>query len=233
MFHLFQVGPAGSQFGLLACLIVEVLNCWPMLKRPEQALSKLLAITFLLFLLGLLPWVDNFAHLFGFIFGFLLSYALLPFVSFGPYDRQKKIFLIWVCLLSALFLFFLLLLLFYLIPMYDCEMCSYFNCIPITKDFCANQNINFKNDDYTVWQMWWRRCKTAHTLMTTFANCFVTLATSCKMLEVLVDIYAPFSVIKRKNNKYNKIIIVIKKFTTQFYVIVQKKSLRIIKLYCF
>ncbi|XP_050058625.1 inactive rhomboid protein 1 isoform X1 [Aphis gossypii] len=145
-----DVGPAGSQFGLLACLIVEVLNCWPMLKRPEQALSKLLAITFLLFLLGLLPWVDNFAHLFGFIFGFLLSYALLPFVSFGPYDRQKKIFLIWVCLLSALFLFFLLLLLFYLIPMYDCEMCSYFNCIPITKDFCANQNINFKNDDYTV-----------------------------------------------------------------------------------
>jgi len=150
VFDLFQVGPAGSQFGLLACLIVEVLNCWPMLKRPEQALSKLLAITFLLFLLGLLPWVDNFAHLFGFIFGFLLSYALLPFVSFGPYDRQKKIFLIWVCLLSALFLFFLLLLLFYLIPMYDCEMCSYFNCIPITKDFCANQNINFKKDDYTV-----------------------------------------------------------------------------------
>lgn len=144
------MGPAGSQFGLLACLIVEVLNCWPMLKRPEQALSKLLAITFLLFLLGLLPWVDNFAHLFGFIFGFLLSYALLPFVSFGPYDRQKKIFLIWVCLLSALFLFFLLLLLFYLIPMYDCEMCSYFNCIPITKDFCANQNINFKKDDYVV-----------------------------------------------------------------------------------
>lgn len=81
--------------------------------------------------------------------------------------------------------------------------------------------------------MWWRRCKTAHTLVTTFANCFVTLATSCKMLEVLVDIYAPFSVIKRKNNKYNKIIIVIKKFTTQFYVIVQKKSLRIIKLYYF
>ncbi|XP_050422182.1 inactive rhomboid protein 1 isoform X2 [Adelges cooleyi] len=145
-----DVGPAGSQFGLLACLIVEVINCWPMLKRPEQALSKLLAITFLLFLLGLLPWVDNFAHLFGFIFGFLLSYALLPFVSFGPYDRQKKIFLIWVCLLLALFLFLLLVLLFYLIPMYECEWCSYFNCVPITKDFCANQNINFKRDDYTV-----------------------------------------------------------------------------------
>lgn len=81
--------------------------------------------------------------------------------------------------------------------------------------------------------MWWRRCKTAHTLVTTFANCFVTLATSCKMLEVLVDIYAPFSVVKRKNNKHNKIIIVIKKFTYSVSYYCAKKSLKKIKLYCF
>lgn len=121
-----------------------------MLKHPLQALLKLLIVTFTLFLFGLLPWVDNFAHLFGFIFGFLLSYALLPFVSFGPYDRQKKIFLIWVCLLSSLFLFVLLVLLFYLIPIYDCEICQYFNCIPLTRDFCATQNINFKREEYVV-----------------------------------------------------------------------------------
>ena len=121
-----------------------------MLKHPFQALFKLLTITFMLFLFGLLPWVDNFAHLFGFLFGFLLSYALLPFVSFGPYDRQKKIFLIWVCLLTSLFLFILLVLLFYLIPIYDCEFCQYFNCIPLTRDFCASQNINFKREDYVV-----------------------------------------------------------------------------------
>lgn len=45
--------------------------------------------------------------------------------------------------------------------------------------------------------MWWRRCKTAHTLVTTFAiNRFLTLATSCKMLEVLVNINVSISVIK-------------------------------------
>ncbi|GJQ72160.1 hypothetical protein Trydic_g3254 [Trypoxylus dichotomus] len=145
-----DVGPAGSQFGLLACLIVEVLNAWPMLKHPNQALCKLLAITFLLFLVGLLPWVDNYAHLFGFVFGFLLSYALLPFVSFGPYDRQKKIILIWVCLLSAAFLFICLVLLFYIIPVYDCKVCSYFNCLPLTQEFCASQNINFKREEPIV-----------------------------------------------------------------------------------
>lgn len=124
-----------------------------MLKHPNQALCKLLAITFILFLVGLLPWVDNYAHLFGFVFGFLLSYALLPFVSFGPYDRQKKIILIWVCLLSAAFLFICLVLLFYIIPVYDCKVCSYFNCLPLTQEFCASQNINFKREEPVVWRM--------------------------------------------------------------------------------
>lgn len=145
-----DVGPAGAQFGLLACLIVEVLNVWPMLRHPHHALFKLLAITFVLFIFGLLPWVDNFAHLFGFAFGFLLSYALLPFVSFGEYDRQKKIFLIWVCLMTSVFLFLLLVLLFYVIPVYDCQICGYFNCLPVTRDLCATQNINFKREETVV-----------------------------------------------------------------------------------
>lgn len=129
---------------------MEVLNAWPMLKHPNQALCKLLSITLFLFVIGLMPWVDNYAHLFGFVFGFLLSYALLPFITFGPYDRQKKVVLIWVCLLSAAFLFSCLVLLFYIIPVYDCEVCSYFNCLPVTRDFCASQNINFKREENLV-----------------------------------------------------------------------------------
>lgn len=111
---------------------------------------RLLGITLFLFVLGLMPWIDNYAHLFGFIFGFLLSYALLPYVSFGTYDRQRKIALIWVCLLSCLFLFAALFALFYVIPVYDCEICTYFNCLPLTRDFCAEQNINLKRDDGLV-----------------------------------------------------------------------------------
>lgn len=138
-----KVGPAGSQFGLLACLVVEVLNVWPMLQRPENALMKLLGIVLVLFLFGLLPWIDNYAHFFGFVFGFLLSYAFLPFVSFGPYDRTKKVTLIWICLFSAGIVFGALVVLFYIVPIYECQVCNYFNCIPLTRDFCAEQNINF------------------------------------------------------------------------------------------
>jgi len=121
-----------------------------MLKHPKKALGKLISVTTVLFLIGLLPWVDNYAHLFGFLFGFLLSYALLPFVSFGQYDRHRKVFLIWVCLLTALALFVVLILLFYIIPVYDCKICSYLNCLPLTRDFCANQNINFKREEPIV-----------------------------------------------------------------------------------
>lgn len=145
-----DVGPAGSQSGLLACLIVEILNMWPMLRNPYRALFKHILIAVLLFFVGLLPWIDNFSSFFGFLFGFLLSYAFLPFLSLGEYERQKKIFIIWVCLITCAFLFLLLVLFFYVIPVYDCEFCGYFNCIPLTRDFCSAQNINFKRSDSPV-----------------------------------------------------------------------------------
>ncbi|XP_076650881.1 rhomboid-5 isoform X3 [Halictus rubicundus] len=142
-----EVGPAGAHFALLATLIVEVLHCWPMLKHPRRALSKLIFILLSLLVLGILPWVDNYAHLFGFIFGFLAAYALMPFISFGHYDRRRKIWLIWICMILIVVLFTLLLALFYNVPVYECEVCKLFNCIPFTRDFCASQNINFKREE--------------------------------------------------------------------------------------
>ncbi|CAK9816920.1 Inactive rhomboid protein 1 [Anthophora quadrimaculata] len=142
-----EVGPAGAHFALLATLIVEVLHCWPMLKHPRRALSKLIFILLGLLILGVLPWVDNYAHLFGFIFGFPAAYALMPFISFGHYDRRRKIWLIWICMIMIVVMFALLLALFYNVPVYDCEVCKLFNCIPFTRDFCASQNINFKREE--------------------------------------------------------------------------------------
>ncbi|XP_068251140.1 inactive rhomboid protein 1-like isoform X2 [Palaemon carinicauda] len=138
-----EVGPSGSQFGLLACVFVEFINSWQMMQSPWRVLGKLVAMTVTLFLVGLLPWVDNYAHIFGFIFGFLLSYALLPFVSFGPYDKRRKVLLIWVCLVAVVVMLTALIILFYVTPIYECKICEYLNCIPLTRDFCAEQNINF------------------------------------------------------------------------------------------
>lgn len=38
---------------------------------------------------GILPHVDNFAHIGGFLTGFLLGFVLLPHPQFGWIDRQN------------------------------------------------------------------------------------------------------------------------------------------------
>ena len=41
--------------------------------------------------------VDNYSHLFGFVFGYLLSFMVLPYVAVGKFDRRRKIVTILVC----------------------------------------------------------------------------------------------------------------------------------------
>ena len=139
-----QAGPSGAQFGVLSCLLVEVLQSYQMYRKPVVAILKLVIPILTLFLFGLLPWFDNWAHLFGFIFGFLLAFALMPYVSFGKFDRRRKIISIVVCLGSAMGLFVLLTLIFYVAPLTDCHACQYFNCIPFTDDFCENMEVSLK-----------------------------------------------------------------------------------------
>jgi len=134
-----QAGPTGSQFGLLACLFVEVIHGWQYLEKPGWEVIKLLAILLVLFVLGLLPWIDNYAHLAGFVFGFLLSFAMWPYI---PYlSRRGKIVSVFVCMSVSLCLFVALIVLFYVSPLYECPNCQYFNCIPFAPEFCRRMEV--------------------------------------------------------------------------------------------
>lgn len=166
------MGPSGSHFGLLACLCVEVLHAWPLLRTPWRALGRLLMTVAFLFVAGLLPWVDNFAHIFGysicpfifipnkfnfircrFISGGLLSYTFLPFITVGVYDRRRKLVLIGVTLTLAAILLTTLVLLLYVWPIQDSgviQTLGYLNCVPITRDFCAEQNIHFSKREVNI-----------------------------------------------------------------------------------
>ncbi|KAM6951321.1 inactive rhomboid protein 1 [Aplochiton taeniatus] len=136
-----EVGPAGSQFGILACLFVELFQSWQILERPWRAFAKLLAIAIFLFSFGLLPWIDNFAHICGFISGFFLSFAFLPYISFGQSDTYRKRGQICVFLLVYVGLFSALAVLFYVYPV-KCDWCEYLTCIPITDKFCEKYDLN-------------------------------------------------------------------------------------------
>lgn len=154
LFDVLKVGPAGCQFGILACLLVEVLQSIQMLKRPCLAILKIGGFIAFLFILGLLPWIDNWAHVCGFLFGFLLAFSLLPYVSFGEFDRRRKIIGIILSLGGAIFLFIILVVLFYVLPLYDCPGCQYFNCIPLTDDFCKNMEVNNQRESTYSSYLW-------------------------------------------------------------------------------
>ncbi|XP_058851865.1 inactive rhomboid protein 1 isoform X2 [Acipenser ruthenus] len=136
-----EVGPAGSQFGILACLFVELFQSWQILARPWRAFFKLVGVVLFLFAFGMLPWIDNFAHISGFISGFFLSFSFLPYISFGRLDMYRKRCQIIVFLLVFLGLFAGLVVLFYVYPI-TCEWCEYLTCIPFTDKFCEKYDLN-------------------------------------------------------------------------------------------
>ncbi|XP_047434589.1 inactive rhomboid protein 2-like [Mugil cephalus] len=136
-----EVGPAGSQFGLLACLFVELFQGWQMLEKPWKAFLKLLGIVLFLFLCGLLPWIDNIAHIFGFISGLLLSFAFLPYVTFGTFDKYRKRVLIGVSMLAYIGLTSSLIVWFYIYPI-NWHWLEHLTCLPFTSKFCEKYDID-------------------------------------------------------------------------------------------
>lgn len=139
-----QAGPTGSQFGIMACLFVEVIQSWKILSNPGLDFAKLTAVLIALFFLGLLPWIDNYAHIAGFLFGFLLSFPLLPHIAY--LDRRKRLIIVLVCLSISAGLFALLIVLFYVNPLADCPGCEFVNCLPFTGDLCDRMRVNLDRD---------------------------------------------------------------------------------------
>uniref|UniRef100_A0A452FK07 Inactive rhomboid protein n=1 Tax=Capra hircus TaxID=9925 RepID=A0A452FK07_CAPHI len=139
-----ELGPADPSsccFGILACLFVELFQSWQILARPWRAFFKLLAVVLFLFTFGLLPWIDNFAHISGFISGLFLSFAFLPYISFGKFDLYRKRCQIIVFQLVFLGLLAGLVVLFYFYPV-RCEWCEFLTCIPFTDKFCEKYELD-------------------------------------------------------------------------------------------
>ncbi|XP_024145649.1 inactive rhomboid protein 2 isoform X3 [Oryzias melastigma] len=136
-----EVGPAGCQFGLLACLFVELIQGWQILENPWKAFLKLLAIVLFLFACGLLPWIDNIAHIFGFLSGLLLSFAFLPYIIFGTFDKYRKRIMIGISMLVYVGLFASLIVWFYIYPI-NWHWLEHLTCLPLTSKFCEKYDID-------------------------------------------------------------------------------------------
>ncbi len=106
--------------------LVELFQSWQLLRSPSWELLKLVLVTIIAFGIGLLPYVDNWAHceccscafvqcpyissslvafacaraiaVGGFGFGVLSSIVFLPYITFGKWDAARKCTLLIFCI---------------------------------------------------------------------------------------------------------------------------------------
>ncbi|KAH3951639.1 RHOMBOID-like protein [Parastagonospora nodorum] len=74
---LSSVGASGSLFGILALTLLDLLYTWSTRRSPVKDLLFLLLDIAIAFVLGLLPGLDNFSHIGGFLMGLVLGVCLL------------------------------------------------------------------------------------------------------------------------------------------------------------
>ncbi|KAM3388737.1 hypothetical protein ACQJBY_011090 [Aegilops geniculata] len=146
-----SVGASGALFGLLGAMLSELITNWTIYTNRLAAMANLIIIAAINLALGILPHVDNFAHIGGFLTGFLLGFVLLIQPRFGwleqPFGGKTKskytacqIVLLVVALLLAIAGFAVgLLMVFRGVNGNDhCSWCHYLTCVPTSHWKCDN-----------------------------------------------------------------------------------------------
>ncbi|CAL9198685.1 RHOMBOID-like protein 2 [Musa acuminata AAA Group] len=149
-----SVGASGALFGLLGAMLSELITNWTIYANKFAALISLILIVSINLGLGILPHIDNFAHIGGFITGFLLGFVLLirpqygyrsqkynPLRYNGPAKNKHMIYqyVLWVAsaILLIVGLTVSLILLFRGFNGNDhCSWCHYLSCVPTSKWSC-------------------------------------------------------------------------------------------------
>lgn len=132
------------------------------LEKPWLEFLKLLGVAVGFFIIGLLPFIDNFAHIGGFVFGFLLSGIIVPYGNYkkvwdeipelGIEDKKFNAFYITKLVMviggipAVLALYVLFFILFYVVQD-TWNGFSYLTCIPFTSTICTDMRTVIRDRD--------------------------------------------------------------------------------------
>ncbi|KAL6204566.1 hypothetical protein ACLB2K_021833 [Fragaria x ananassa] len=155
-----SVGASGALFGLLGSMLSELISNWTIYANKLAALLTLIFIIIINLAVGILPHVDNFAHIGGFVSGFLLGFVFLIRPQFKwvnqrnappghittPVRSKYKTYqyVLWVISLILLIVGFTLGLIYLLkgVNLNEyCSWCHYLSCVPTSKWKCKPHQI--------------------------------------------------------------------------------------------
>ncbi|KAF4623366.1 hypothetical protein D9613_001726 [Agrocybe pediades] len=126
-----SVGASGAIFGTVAVTWVDLFAHWKYQYRPVRKLVVMTIELLVGIAIGYIPYVDNFAHIGGFVMGLLVGTVFYPVISVS---RRHKL-VMWIFRLAAIplavLLFVVLVRNFYTSDPYAaCKGCRYLSCIP-------------------------------------------------------------------------------------------------------
>ncbi|KAI4341834.1 hypothetical protein MLD38_026512 [Melastoma candidum] len=150
-----SVGASGAVFGLLGGMLSELIINWTIYVNKIATLVTLLAIILINLAVGIFPHVDNFAHIGGFITGFLLGFVFLIRPQFGWITQRhapaghlsssvaskfkKYQLMLWIISLIILIAWLtagMIMVLRGLNANNYCKWCHYLSCVPTSKWSC-------------------------------------------------------------------------------------------------
>lgn len=82
-----STGASGALFGIIATLLLDLLYTWKERKSPGKELAFIALDVIVSFVLGLLPGLDNFSHIGGFLMGLVLGVCILH----SPNSLRKSV----------------------------------------------------------------------------------------------------------------------------------------------
>lgn len=148
-----SVGASGALFGLIGSMLSELITNWSLYANKVAALLTLLLVILSNLALGLLPRVDNFAHIGGLVSGFLLGFVVFvrPHLDWltqqqrsgggGQGQRKHRTYqyVLWLAA-AALLVAGLTAATVLLFRGYDanqhCPWCHYLSCVPTRRWRC-------------------------------------------------------------------------------------------------
>ncbi|XP_024400713.1 RHOMBOID-like protein 1 [Physcomitrium patens] len=157
--NAISVGASGALFGLLGATTSELITNWSRYRSRCSQLFQLIIVTGVNLAIGLLPRVDNFAHIGGFVTGFLLGFILLMKEQYRYVQRSTlldprmdpqhvKRFKTYQFILLLVSLLLLIagfaggfVALYSGVDAYNrCSWCHYLNCVPSSHWTCDSQS---------------------------------------------------------------------------------------------